>query len=74
MTNEDLRRRNARLHDLIEQVLEMHPELRNGVEAMALHQDFHVEVGAPFLQRTHDKLEERAKAIIERRPQLRALF
>jgi hypothetical protein len=70
MNSEDLRRRNARLHDLIEQVLEMHPDLRDGTEAMALNQDLHVEVGAPFLERTRDKLLERARAIVERCPEL----
>ena len=74
MNSEDLRRKNARLHDMIEQVLEMHPELRDGTEALALNQDLHVEVGAPFLERTRDKLEERARAIIERRPELEYYF
>jgi hypothetical protein len=74
MISEDLRRKNASLHDRIEQVLEMHPELRDGAEAIALNQDLHVEVGAPFLDRTHDKLKERARAIIERRPDLECYF
>ena len=58
MTSEDLRRNNASLHDRIEQVLEMHPELREVTEAIALRQDLHVEVGAPFLERTQVKLQE----------------
>lgn len=70
MNSEDLRRKNARLHDMIEQILEMRPELRDGTEAMALTQDLHVEVGAPFLERTRDKLLERARAIVERCPEL----
>ena len=74
MISEDLRRRNARLHDVIEQVLEIHPELRDGTEAIALNQDLHVEVGAPFLERTRDKLLERARAIVERRPELVTYF
>jgi hypothetical protein len=74
MNSEDLRQKNARLHDRIEQVLEMHPELREGVEAIALEQDLHVEVGAPFLERTQDKLLERARSIIERRPELEYYF
>jgi hypothetical protein len=74
MTGEDLRRKNGNLHDRIEQVLHMHPELRDGIEAIALSQDLHVEVGAPFLERTRDKLEERARGIIERRPDLEHLF
>jgi hypothetical protein len=74
MTGEELRLRNSSLHDRIERVLEMHPELRDGAEAIALRQDLHVEVGAPFLERTHDKLQERASAIIERRPELEHYF
>ena len=74
MISEDLRRKNANLHDRIQQVLEMHPELRDGAEAIALEQDLHVEVGAPFLERTYDKLKERARSIIERRPELEYYF
>jgi hypothetical protein len=74
MTSEDLRRRNATLQDRIKQVLEMHPELRDENEAIALTQDLHVELGAPFLERTRDKLKERARAIIERRPELEHYF
>jgi hypothetical protein len=55
---------------VIAQVLEMHPELRDGTEAMALNQDLHVEVGSPFLERTRDKLLERARAIVDRCPEL----
>jgi hypothetical protein len=60
MTREALRRRNGSIHDRIEEVLEMHPELRDDIELTALNQDLHVEVGAPFLERTHDKLKERS--------------
>jgi hypothetical protein len=60
MPSDHLRRKNARLHDMIEQVLEMHPELRDAAETVALNQDLHVEVGAPFLERTLDKLRERS--------------
>jgi hypothetical protein len=74
MNIEDLRRRNARLHDMIEKVLEMHPELRDGAETLALNQDLHVEVGAPFLERTRDKLLDRARAIVERCPELAYYF
>src|SRR6476660_5910608 len=74
MTREDLRRKNAILHDRIEQVLEMHPELRNGTEAVALSQDLHVEVGTTFLERTRDKLQERVRAITKNRPELEYYF
>jgi hypothetical protein len=36
MTSEDLRRKNAALHDRIGEVLEMHPELRDVTEGIAL--------------------------------------
>jgi hypothetical protein len=52
--SEDLRRTNASLHDRIEQVLQIHPELRDWIEAIALSQDLHVEAGAPFLERTRN--------------------
>jgi hypothetical protein len=74
MNPEVLRRRNASLHDRIQEVLQMHPELRDGTEAIALRQDLHVEAAAPFLERTGEKLEERARAIIERRPDLEYYF
>jgi hypothetical protein len=74
MTGEDLRQKNASLHNRIEQVLEMHPELRDGTEAMALTQDLHVEVGAPFLERTREKLLERVQAITNDRPELQHYF
>jgi hypothetical protein len=74
MTSEDLRRHNASLHDRIEQVLEIHPELRDLTETTALNQDLHVEVGAPFLERTRDKLLERMQAITKDRPELEHYF
>jgi hypothetical protein len=74
MTSEDLQRKNASLRDRIEEVLEMHPELRDVTEAIALRQDLHVQVGTPFLERTQDKLQDRARGIIERRPELECYF
>jgi hypothetical protein len=74
MTSEDLQRKNASLRDKIEEVLEMHPELRDATEQIALRQDLHVAVGTPFLERTQDKLQERARAIIQRRPELADYF
>ena len=70
----DLRGENASLHDRIEQVLEMHPELRDLIETKALSQDLHVEMGVPFLERTHGKLQERVRTIIEHRPELESYF
>jgi hypothetical protein len=71
---ETLRAKNARLRDKIDQVLEHNPELRDAVDGIALEQGTHVEVGTPFLERIHGKLQERARAIIERRPDLEHLF
>jgi hypothetical protein len=71
---ETLRRKNARLRDKIDQVLERHPELRDVTEGIALRQDLHVQAGAPFLERVQGKLQERARAIIERRPDLEHFF
>jgi hypothetical protein len=74
MTRDHLRRKNDLLRERISQVSEDHRELRNVAEDVALKQDLHVEVGAPFLEWTHDKLIERARAIIERRPELEHYF
>jgi phytoene dehydrogenase-like protein len=70
----ELRNRNARLREKINSVLEQHPELRDATEELALEQGLHVEVGVSFLERTNGKLQERARAIIERRPDLERLF
>jgi hypothetical protein len=74
MTRNDLRRKNERLRDQIAKVVEKDSELRDVTEGIALRQDLHVEVGTPFLERTQGKLQERAGAIIERRPELEGLF
>ena len=74
MTRNDLRRKNERLRDQIAQVVEKDPELRGVIEGIALRQDLHVEVGTPFLERTQGKLRERARATIERRPELDRYF
>jgi hypothetical protein len=68
------RQKNARLRDKIDDVLEKHPELRDVTEPIALRQGLHVQVGTPFLERIQGKLQERARAIIERRPDLEHLF
>ena len=71
---ETLRRENGRLRDKINEVLEKYPELRDATDEIALTQGLHVEVGTPFLERVRGKLQERARAIIERRPDLERLF
>jgi hypothetical protein len=74
MTRNDLRRKNACLRGQIAQVLEKDPELRDMAKGIALRQDLHVEVGTPFLERTQGKLQERARAMIEHRPELDRYF
>jgi hypothetical protein len=74
MTGNDLRRKNERLREQIAQVLEKDPELRDMTEGIALRQDLHVEVATPFLERTQGKLRERARAMIEHRPELDRYF
>ena len=74
MTRNDLQRKNARLRDQIAHVVEKDSELREQDEGLALRQDLHVEAGAPFLERTHGKLQERAEAIIKRHPELENKF
>jgi hypothetical protein len=74
MTVDELRRSNAGLRDKIRDILERHPELREDVEDLALYRELHVEVETPFLERVQGKLQERARAILERRPDLQYLF
>jgi hypothetical protein len=50
------------------------PSCATVIEGIALRQDLHVEAGAPFLERIQGKLQERARAIIDRRPDLEHLF
>ena len=74
MTDEDLRQKNARLRDKIREISDRHPELRDLSDEIALEQSKHVEVGTPFLERVNGKLQERARTIIERRPDLERFF
>jgi hypothetical protein len=74
MTRNDLRRKNERLRDQIAHIVIKDAELRDVTEGIALRQDLHVEVGTPFLERTQGKLQERARAMIERRPELDRYF
>ena len=74
MTDDDLRQKNARLRDKIREISDRHPELRDLSDEIALEQSEHVEVGTPFLERVNGKLQERARAIIERRPDLERFF
>jgi outer membrane protein TolC len=71
---EELRDTNARLRDKINSVLEQHPDLRDSTDEIAFKQGAQVQVGTPFLERIQANLQERARAIIERRPDLEHLF
>ena len=70
----ELRHKNARLRGKINSVLEQHPELRDVTDEIALKQGLQVRGGTPFVERIQAKLQERARAIIERRPDLGHLF
>jgi hypothetical protein len=74
MTEQELRDQNALLREKIKQISDRHPELRDLSEEIALEQGTHVQVGTPFLERVNGKLQERARAIIERRPDLERFF
>ena len=74
MTDTELRNKNADLADKINEVLKNHPELRDVVDEVALKQGMWVQVGTSFLQRVQADLQERAQAVIERRPDLERLF
>ena len=74
MIKDELRRRNARLRERINSVLEQHPELRDATDTIALNPRTQVHGGTPFLERIQANLEERARAIIELRPDLEHLF
>jgi hypothetical protein len=74
MTKEELRRKNARLREKINLILEQHPELRDATDVIAVQQGSQVKVATPFLDRVQANLQERARAIIERRPDLEHLF
>lgn len=70
----ELRLKNARLRAKINSVLEQHPELRDVTDEIGLKQGTRVRVGTPFPVRIQANLQERARAIIERRPDLEHLF
>jgi hypothetical protein len=74
MAKDKLRNRNARLREKINSILVRHPELRDATDELALQQRLHVEVGTPFLERINGRLQEWARVIIERRPDLERFF
>ncbi|MFZ0600099.1 MAG: hypothetical protein WAN05_01765 [Roseiarcus sp.] len=72
--DDGMRAANARLRDKINEVLGKHPELRDVADRVFLEQGMHIQVGIPFLDRMHLNLQQRARAIIECRPDLERLF
>jgi hypothetical protein len=74
MMDDELRQKNAFLREKIKQISDRHPELRDLSDEIALEQSTHLEVGTPFLERVNGKLQERARAIIERRSDLERFF
>jgi hypothetical protein len=74
MRKSELRQKNARLRQKINSILEHHSELRDVTDEIALKQGARVRVGTPFLERIQSNLQERARAIIERRPDVEHLF
>jgi hypothetical protein len=69
-----LLRKNARLREKITQILENHPELRDATDEIALKHGMDVQVGTSFLEPIQKNLQDRARAMIERRPDLEHLF
>ena len=75
MTVDDLlRQKNDRLRGEIDDVLRDDPELRNLLEEIAIKQGEEVQMGMPFLERVQADLQERARAIMELRPDLKQRF
>ena len=72
MRKSELRQKNARLRQKINSVFEHHSELSDVTDEIALKQGILVRLGTPFLERIQSNL--RARAIIERRPDLEHLF
>jgi hypothetical protein len=66
---EDLPSKNARLRGKIEQLVESHRELEAVVNAVALKQPANAS-----LEQVQANLQERARAIIEAKPELESYF
>ena len=73
-TDDELRNKNTDLGNKINEVLRNHPELWGVADEIALKQGLWVQVGTSFLERVQANLQERARAIIELRPDLERLF
>jgi hypothetical protein len=67
--SEDLQHQNARLRAKIDQLVESHPELETVVNGVALKQPANA---SP--EQVEANLQERARAIIEAKPELEGVF
>jgi hypothetical protein len=67
--DEDLRHQNARLRAKIDQLVESHPELETVVNGVALKQPANASPA-----QVQANLQERARAIIEAKPELEDVF
>jgi hypothetical protein len=74
VAKDELRRKNVRLREKINSVLEHHPELRDTTDGIASKQGTQLRGGTPLLERVQANLQGRARAVIERRPDLEHLF
>ena len=68
-----VRDKNARLREKINSVLKA-SELVDATELIALRAGLHVQVGTTFLEQNYRAICKRARAIIERRPDLENVF
>lgn len=69
MAEDDLRYRNARLRRKIDGALQSRPELKRVVNSIALRQPLDAS-----LQQVEANLQERARAMIEAKPELDGYF
>jgi hypothetical protein len=66
---DDLQDKNFRLRNKITQLLENHPELEATVNEIAVKQP-----ASPSLEEVQANLQERARAIVEPKPELESYF
>jgi hypothetical protein len=69
MRESDLQYRNARLRRKIDGALKNHPELKHAVDDVALRQPANAS-----LEQVQANLQERARAIVEAKPELDGYF
>ena len=66
---EDLQGKNARLRGKIDELVQSHPELETVVNDVAVKQPANAS-----LEQVQDNLQERARAMIEAKPELESYF